>query len=164
MKCQGFLPVINEDAKILVLGSMPSEQALKLKEYYGNKQNRFWSIVFNVFKQQEIPADYQAKVDFLKENKVALWDVLATCERIGSLDSAIKNEQINDFGSLFTYYKNIQRVCFNGQKAWQTFFKYHNNLLKEKNIDYVVLPSTSPANARYSFTELLVKWQEALLT
>ena len=162
MRCQGFLPIINKNAKILILGSMPSEQSLKVNEYYGNRQNRFWQIIFNVFKK-ELSVNYAEKIKFLYEHNIALWDVLATCERQGSLDAAIKNEQSNNFAQLFTDYKKIQKVCFNGQKAYQAFFKYNKNLLQEKNIAYAVLPSTSPANARYSFVELLNEWQQALL-
>lgn len=163
MKCQSFSPIIDKNAQILILGSMPSEQSLKINEYYGNKQNRFWQILFRLFEKQEIPLSYADKIKFLQKNKIALWDVLATCERKGSLDSAIKNEEVNDFAALFACYKNIQRICFNGQKAYQTFLKYNKTLLNEQKMDYFILPSTSPANARYGLKELLEKWGHVLL-
>lgn len=164
MECKSFLPIIDKKSQVLILGSMPGEQSLKRQEYYGNEQNRFWKIVVSLFNKKDDFASYKEKKAFLIEHKVALWDVLYSCDREGSLDSAIQNEYSNDFDDLFSSYKNIKKVCFNGQKAYKSFYKHNKEIyINKKNITYITLPSTSPANARYGFADLLIKWKQILL-
>lgn len=108
---QAFPPLVNQNSKILILGTMPGEKSLELQEYYGNKGNRFWKLLFTLF-NRPLPKEYIEKKQLLEENNIALWDVLAYCERTGSLDSNIKNEKANDFESFYKQYPNIKHVFF----------------------------------------------------
>ena len=90
----GLAPVVGDAPKVLILGSMPSVESLRKQEYYGNKRNHFWKIIFQLFDSHE-QLEYEAKIAFLKEKNIALWDVLYSCHREGSLDSNIKDEEPN---------------------------------------------------------------------
>lgn len=154
MKKYSFAPISETNATILILGTMPGEQSLALQEYYGHSRNNFWKILFTLF-DKEIATDYQEKIKLLKQNKIALWDVLEACERNGSLDSAIKKEVANDFESFLKKHPNIKHIYFNGQKAASFFKKY---VTVSDNYLFATLPSTSPANAGKSFENKLNEW------
>lgn len=141
---RGFPPVIDERAKVLILGSFPSAQSLALGQYYGNPRNAFWPITAELF-GFDIAAPYDTRVTALQSAGVALWDVLHACRRAGSADSAIepKSLVVNDFGALFSRYPAITQVYFNGAKAATLYSR-----LAEPNerVEYRRLPSTSPAH------------------
>ena len=153
-----FAPIVNANSKVLILGTMPSEQSLKYQQYYGNKINHFWKIIFNLFKQNHTD-DYIIKTKILLDNHIALWDVLFSCECIGSLDSNIKQEIPNDFATFFALYSNIKYVFFASQNAANFYKKY---VKKDFNLQYYTLPSPSTANARYSLEQKIQEWQKIL--
>lgn len=147
-------------AKVLVLGSMPGTVSLKQQQYYAHPRNLFWPIMANLV-GFSAEASYCAKLQALNTAGVALWDVIAHCQRSGSLDSAIRDEQVNDFASFFTAQPNLQVIAFNGAKAWQSFNRHvlSKQPLPAKLI-LLQLPSTSPAHAAMGFPEKLAQWQQ----
>lgn len=155
MKSFSFLPIASNNANILILGTMPGIKSLEMNQYYGHKQNNFWKFIFTILKE-DFSDDYEIKKALLLKNNIALWDVLQFCERIGSLDSAIKNEIANDFESFLKDHPNIKTILFNGQKA-ASFFKKYVHL--KKTYQLITLPSTSPANASKSLESKLNEWK-----
>ena len=155
MKSFSFAPITSNDANILILGTMPGTKSLELNQYYGHKQNNFWKFMFTILKE-DFSDDYPNKKALLQKNKIALWDVLQFCERVGSLDSAIKNEIANDFETFLKSHPNIKTILFNGQKA-AAFFKKYVHLQKEYHL--ITLPSSSPANASQNFQSKLEEWK-----
>lgn len=152
---KAFPPVINTNSTILILGTMPGEKSLELQEYYGNKGNQFWKLLYTLMGKQ--PSDnYSDKISLLHENQIALWDVLAYCEREGSLDSNIKNEVVNDFESFYATYPNIKQVFFSSRNAEKYYDKYVG---KRGGIIYQTLPSPSGAHATMTFNEKLQIWK-----
>ncbi|MFH2046604.1 MAG: DNA-deoxyinosine glycosylase [Pseudomonadota bacterium] len=158
---QGFSPIANKKAKVLILGSMPSEESFKKSEYYGNPRNYFWKIMAFLF-GFDFSISYKEKIKILLENKIALWDVVQSCERKGSLDTNINNKTIieNDFVSFFYKHPNIKNVYFNGAKAEAEYYKRVLPMLSksEHKINYVRLCSTSPAMTLLSFDAKLREW------
>ena len=155
MKSFSFSPIANNDANILILGTMPGTKSLELNQYYGHNQNNFWKFMFAIFKE-DFSNDYETKKALLQKNKIALWDVLQFCDRVGSLDSAIKNEIANDFETFLKQHPNIKFILFNGQKAAAFFRKYVH---LEKSYQLITLPSTSPANAGKPYQSKLEEWK-----
>jgi len=151
---QAFPPLVNQNSRILILGTMPGEKSLELQEYYGNKGNSFWKLLFTLF-DQPLAKEYAEKKQLLEDNDIALWDVLAYCERTGSLDSNIKNEKANDFESFYKQYPNIKHVFFSSKNASNFYDKYVG---RKQDILYSVLPSPSGANASKSFLQKLEEW------
>jgi len=153
---KAFEPIVNNECKILILGSMPGVESLRQNKYYAFNRNHFWKIIFNIF-DEEIYENYNDRVNFLLKNNIALWDILKNCEREGSLDSNIKNEIPNDFDSFFIKYRNIKFIFFNGSASEKLFKKYvgfkNNNIIK-----YIKLPSSSPAYTK-SIEFKLDKWK-----
>lgn len=158
---KGFPPISDQQATILILGSMPSEESLRKNEYYANARNAFWKIVARLF-EFEYDANYRERAKAITKNKIALWDVMQACERHGSLDSAINNKTIvvNDFASFYRGHPNIGYVFFNGAKAENEYLKRVLPNLADgaKGIVCSRLPSTSPAMAQLSFDEKLLEW------
>ena len=155
MKSFSFAPIATYDANVLILGTMPGTKSLELNQYYGHNQNNFWKFMFDIYKT-DFSNDYETKKALLQNNKIALWDVLQFCDRVGSLDSAIKNEISNDFESFLEQHPNIKTILFNGQKA-AAFFKKYVHLKKDYQL--ITLPSTSPANASKSYESKLAQWK-----
>ena len=159
--CQGFQPIVPMYPKILILGTMPSVTSLEQDFYYAHPRNAFWPIM-QILLGQPL-STIAEKTQTLKKNGVFLWDVLQGCERKGSLDSAIKNPQANDFEMVFKQFPNLNVVAFNGQAA-EKLFKQH--VLKKQvlpdDLTFLSLPSTSPANARLSLNDKVLLWQEKL--
>ena len=154
--CRSLLPILNKEARILVLGSMPSIMSLRQQQYYANPQNQFWRIIFAVFGEL-LPAAYEERVNYLRQWVISLWDVLALCEREGSLDSAIKAEIPNDFSDFFQLNRHIGHVFFNGTKArdmWRKHVRYEDG----RQIGFYTLPSTSPANT-ISIADKVEQWK-----
>lgn len=156
---KAFSPFINNDSKILILGTMPGEKSLELQEYYGNKGNQFWKLLFAMF-NLPLTQDYNEKLKFLQDHGIALWDVLQYCEREGSLDSRIKNEVPNNFTSFYKKYPNIKNVFFSSKNAAAYYDKH---IGRSVEVVYEILPSPSGANASKSFAEKLEIWKEKIL-
>jgi hypoxanthine-DNA glycosylase len=156
-----FAPVSNAQARILILGSMPGKESLKQNQYYAHPQNAFWKILGELVGfDQHLP--YEDRLHKLTAAHIALWDVLASCEREISLDTHIRNEKANDFASFFAQHPHITYVFFNGAKAEQSFSKFALNKQKLPTLIYRRLPSTSPAHAGMRYEEKLGLWKEAI--
>jgi TDG/mug DNA glycosylase family protein len=145
---------------------MPGKTSLKLEQYYAHSRNLFWQFLFTLT-EAEPTTDYARRLELLQAMKIGLWDVLAKCQRPGSLDTDIvkTSEQANDIPGLLKKYPNIHRICFNGQKAYKCFKRY---VLKkhpefERLYDLRSLPSTSPANASIDYQTRFVCWKNALV-
>lgn len=149
-----FPPIVDKASKILILGTMPGEKSLALQQYYGNRQNQFWKLIFTVF-DAPLDEDYKRRLSFLKQKRIALWDVLAMCSREGSLDSNIKDAVANDFDSFYRNHPNISTVFFSSKAAEKFYIKLVG---KREGISYHVLPSPSGANATKSFLQKLESW------
>ncbi len=158
-KLHCFAPLVDKNTKFLVIGTMPGEASLSAAEYYAFKHNAFWTIIFKLAKAET--SNYAEKIKLLQKLRIGLWDNLKACERLGSLDSDIKNAEPNDFESLLAEFPNIEKLLFNGQKSFAFFKKYHRPLLEKYK--YAVLPSTSPANARLSSEQKFALWQKELI-
>lgn len=155
--CKSFKPSINNDSKVLILGSMPGVKSLKEQRYYAHPQNRFWKVMGSICNKPKLPEfDYDMKLKILLNNNIALWDTIKSCKREGSLDSDIQNETPNDLRKLLKKYPNIQTICLNGNKSYSALKKYFPDLLEKYNC--YKMPSTSPANARYSLDILMREW------
>ena len=157
----GFKPLGNSNARILILGSMPSVRSLEKQQYYGHPRNAFWRIMSALFNEDK-PIIYQQGEQLLQAKGIAVWDVLKSCARQGSLDSAINKHSIqtNDFLALFATFSQIECVFFNGAMAEVLYKKYVYPLLPaEYNaLNYARLPSTSPAYAAMSYQDKLAAW------
>jgi hypoxanthine-DNA glycosylase len=142
---EGFPPVVDDNAGLLILGSFPSVLSLASRQYYGNPRNAFWPITAALF-GFDASAPYETRLTAMQSAGVALWDVLHKCRRAGSADAKIDMKSLvaNDFGQLFAEYPSIRRVCFNGRAAERLFGRLVD---VDAAVDYVLLPSTSPARA-----------------
>lgn len=149
-----FAPIINKDCTTLILGSMPGNESLRKNEYYGYKNNAFWKIIFALFDADYIN-DYNIKTQLLLDNNIALWDVIRSCERDGSLDSNIRKDEPNDFDGLYSEYPNIKHIFFNGTKAYKT---YISKIGFDERHNFTKLASTSPAHA-VKFEKKLNDWR-----
>lgn len=143
----GFEPIFDSESEILILGSFPSVKSREVNFYYGNKQNRFWKILKEIFGSDTLDTIKQ-KQEFLLKNKIALWDIVGECEIIGSLDSNLKCKKVNDL-SIILNNANIKMILLNGKKAHEIFKKNYGDI----NIPYFCMPSTSPANTRFDKEE-----------
>ena len=162
-KCKSFAPSIDNDSQVLILGSMPGVKSLEEQQYYAHPQNRFWKLMGMFCNLDDLSElNYQDKLQILLKNKIALWDVIQSCNRNGSLDSNIQNELPNDIPNLLKRFSNIKVVCLNGNKSYSALKKHFSKLLEQYNC--YKLPSTSPANARYKLNHLYKEWSEALCT
>lgn len=153
---EGFPPVIDDAARLLILGSFPSVQSLAARQYYANPRNAFWPIMAALFGFDDT-APYDNRLTALQSHRIGLWDVLRTCRRAGSADAKIEPKTMvpNDFGQLFAAYPAITAVCFNGQKAAALF---RRSAQVDLPLWYRLLPSTSPARAMRP-AEKLAAWQ-----
>ena len=158
-----FEPIEDKRARVLILGSMPGKVSLATKQYYAHPHNAFWPIVSELlgFKKD---APYALRVLALKNARIALWDVLQSCAREGSLDTRIQSssEKANDFQQFFKTHPNIRHVFFNGSKAETCFKKHVLKTLQPFSLSYVRLPSTSPAHASRSYAQKLEIWRREL--
>lgn len=153
-----FLPVSNADARVLILGSMPGKKSLEQNQYYAHPANAFWKIMGELVGAQP-DISYDDRLRLLKSSGIALWDVLASCERESSLDSHIRNESANDFASFFAQHPQIAQVFFNGSKAEQCFRKFVHDKQALPPLQFCRLPSTSPAHAGMGYKEKLQAWR-----
>jgi hypoxanthine-DNA glycosylase len=156
---EGLPPIIDDDARVLILGNMPSATSLAAQQYYANPRNGFWRITGEVF-EFDADAPYDARVTALRTRGVAVWDVLRQCRRQGSLDSAVEPDSMvaNDFERLFDAYPTIVRVCFNGAAAEKNFVRLLNI---DRPVRSLRLPSTSPAQTM-RYEDKLRAWRTGL--
>ena len=158
----GFDCVADKNAEILILGSMPGVASLQQQEYYAHPRNAFWKIMQSLY-GIDSELSYSQRLEQLKSNKIALWDVVHQCVRAGSLDSNIQADtvQANDFSTLFKYSQGITKVFFNGGKAAELYKRQVLDKADKRlvSIHYTQLPSTSPANARLTLAQKIQAWQ-----
>lgn len=140
---RGFEPVWNRESKVLILGSFPSVKSRSSSFYYGNPQNRFWKVLCGYF-GESVPYDNDGKRQFLYRRNIALWDVVAECEIVGSQDATIKNYTVADIPEVIEK-SNISLIIVNGNKAYEIYSKHFSSI----KTPCVKLPSTSPANTRF---------------
>lgn len=152
-----FPPIIDKDSKIIILGSIPGVKSLEKQQYYAHPQNKFWKIIFELF-NEIFTEDYAERINILKKHDIALWDVIDSCERKGSLDSEIKNEEANQIAELLEEFPNIQTIFCNGGKSFKNLQKV---LGKDFKTPFYVLPSTSPLHT-ISFEKKLEEWKAVL--
>lgn len=155
---KSFLPISHSSIEILILGSMPGEKSLQEQEYYAHPQNRFWKMLATIT-NSSMPTNYEEKIKLLEVHNIGLWDVVFEAKRIGSLDSAIEDESPNDIESFIQYHPKLKTIGFNGKKSEALFKKYFK---QKSHIRYLLLPSTSPANAGIGFDEVCERWKELL--
>ncbi len=146
-------PFYDENSEILILGSFPSQKSREQMFFYGHSRNRFWKVLASVLNSQT-PKTIDDKKSFLKIHHIALWDAIASCDIEGSSDSSIKNVVPNDIGIILEN-ANIKMIFVNGKTAEKYFLKYQQNTVGRSA---VCLPSTSPANAAWSFERLCEAW------
>ena len=160
----GLAPIIGTRPRLLFLGSMPGSASLLEQRYYAHPRNLFWPFMQQLF---GIPVElgYQQRCQWLTAQGIALWDVIARCERPGSLDSAIKKSSVicNAIPQLLEAEPQIRKICFNGAKAAEEFKRHLLPVLQHRSdIKYVQLPSSSPAHASQSTEQKLALWAKAL--
>lgn len=151
---EGLPPVVDDAARVLVLGSFPSEQSLTLGQYYANPRNQFWRLVGEVF-GFDAAVPYEARIAAARGHGVALWDVLHSCRRAGSLDARIdrKTALVNDIGALLADYPGIDRIVVNGSAAMELFDRH-----VRVGVPAFRVPSSSPA-ATMAFGDKLAQWR-----
>lgn len=160
-----FPPILGLDARLLILGSMPGEASLRHQQYYGHPRNAFWPIMSELL---QIPpsADYAQRCAALSACGIALWDVIAACERPGSLDQSIRSEtiRVNAFAAFFARVPSVRRLVFNGGTAEREYRRRVLPGLAEPYRQLVShrLPSTSPANAGLTLEQKLEAWRKLL--
>lgn len=151
-------PVYNKESRILILGSFPSVKSREGAFFYHHPQNRFWKVI-SALCRETLPTTIEEKKWLLLRNKIALWDVIESCEIVGSSDSSIRNVVPNDI-SIILKTAEIQKIIANGGTAYRLYMKY---IYPETNREIIKLPSTSPANATFSLERLLEEWSCIIL-
>lgn len=146
-------PTYDEGSRILILGSFPSVLSRKQEYFYAHPQNRFWKVLSAVF-EDALPESIEEKKAFLHKHRIALWDVIASCDIVGSSDSSISNVKANDLAAILNAAK-IRAIFVNGRKASELYKKYIEPTI---GISAHYLPSTSPANAFWSLEKLISAW------
>ena len=139
----GFPPVYDEHSRVLILGSFPSVKSREIAFYYGNKQNRFWKMLFSVY-GEAYKESTEEKIEFLRRRGIALWDMATECRIHGSSDSTLTQPKLADLTPIFARAK-LQRILLNGALAYELFCSKYSSV----EIPYYKMPSTSPANPRY---------------
>ena len=160
---QSFPPIADVRATRLILGSMPGAASLAANQYYAHPHNAFWRIMGGVVNIAP-DAAYDERVCALQRARVAVWDVLRSCERPGSLDSSIRrdSEVANDFTAFFAQHPRTNQVYFNGGAAEASFKRHCGALLRDPGLSFQRLPSTSPAHAALRFEQKLAAWHSAM--
>lgn len=157
----GLPPIENQQARVLILGTMPGVESLRKQRYYAHPRNLFWPILAEIV-GFDANSPYETRAASLVGARIAVWDVLKTCTREGSLDSAIDEASVipNDFASFFSNHPHIQRLCFNGAKA-EALYRGHvqPRVAQPSGVEYVRLPSTSPANAGIPLADKVRAWR-----
>ena len=147
-------PLYDKNSRVLILGSFPSVKSREAQFFYGHPQNRFWKVIAAVF-DEEVPNTVPEKKALLKRNKIALWDVIHSCDITGSSDSSIKNVTPNDLKTILDN-SNVETIYVNGKTAEKYYKKYTEKIIERSAI---CLPSTSPANAAWNMEKLIDAWK-----
>lgn len=153
-----FEPIYDSRSRVLILGTLPSVKSREQQFYYGHPQNRFWKLLAGIAGEESVPASISEKTQFLLRNRIAVWDVIAECDIIGSSDSSIKNVVPADLSRILNA-APIQKIYANGTKAYELYMKYS---YEKTGREIVKLPSTSPANAAFQMDRLLSVWGNEL--
>lgn len=151
----GLPPVIGSQTRLLVLGSFPGVASLREQRYYGHPQNQFWKILGALWSVDLVALGYAERLDVVRDRGLGIWDVYAACEREGSLDTAIRNAELNDFGLVLRECPNLVAIAHNGGESFR-----HARHTQAWGLPVYRLPSTSPANASWSFERKLAAWAE----
>lgn len=156
-RLQGLAPVLDANTRVLVLGSFPGVASLRAQQYYGHPQNHFWKILAALW-QLPLPAmAYDGRVAALRDHGLGVWDVYGACEREGSLDANIQNAELNDFAAVMRACPRLEAIAHNGGESFR-----HARHTERLGVPVYKLPSTSPANASWSFDRKLSAWAEVL--
>ena len=145
---------INDNSKILILGSLPSVKSREYGFYYAHKRNRFFLVLSHLLNEDE-PISIEERKDFLNRHNIALYDVIYECDIHSSSDASIKNVKVIDIKDILLKYPNIKKIAINGGKAKSLFDKYLLKDIDANNIKIIYLPSTSPANAKMGVNQLV---------
>lgn len=148
-------PIYDENSRILILGSFPSVKSREVSFYYGHPQNRFWKVLAAVF-GEKLPLTTAEKTEFLKRNRIALWDVIERCEISGSSDNSIRNVVPTELDRILSAAK-IEKIFINGSTAARLYDKYQRGGIA---VEAIKLPSTSPANAAWNLERLTAEWKQ----
>lgn len=151
----GLAPVLDANTRLLVLGSFPGVASLRAQQYYGHPQNQFWKILGALWSMDLKNASYPQRLEAARAHGLGIWDVYAACEREGSLDADIRNAQLNDFARVRRECARLQAIAHNGGESHR-----HARHTKALGLPVYRLPSTSPANASWSFERKLQAWRE----
>ena len=165
MRVRSFAPIADRSSRVLILGSMPGIASLRAGEYYAHPRNAFWKII-DTLVEIDATASYERRVAALRRQRIAVWDVLASCTRETSLDSDIEESSIvvNEFAPFLRTHAKIRTICFNGAKAESCFRKQVlPGLTDADDFAYHRLPSTSPAHAAMSLAEKVEAWRAVLV-
>jgi len=150
----GLGPVIDADTRLVVLGSFPGVASLRAQQYYGHPRNHFWRILSALWQLDLVALGYAEKLAQLRAHRLGLWDVYAACQREGSLDSAIREAQPNDLASLLRHTPRLEAIAHNGGESARSMRRS-----AALGLPVYRLPSTSPANASWSFERKLAAWR-----
>ena len=158
---EGFPPIARREARILILGSLPGQRSIAEQQYYAHPQNAFWPIMGELY---GVEGEYASRCEQLSRHGIALWDVLHSSVRPGSMDASIRLDSAvtNDFKAFFARHPNVELIAFNGRKAEQLFQRKVSDEMIGRWIERVGLPSTSPAYAAMPFSGKLAAWRAAL--
>lgn len=166
MRLTGLSPIVGLGTRVLILGSFPSVASLNAQQYYAHPHNQFWKILQALWPQHPMPSgegSYAARCQWLLDRGLGLWDVYASCARDGSLDSAIRNAEVNDFAALKAHCPGLELIVHNGGESFK-HAKLVRASLGVEHFPLVKLPSTSPANASWSFERKLAAWREVAVS
>ena len=152
-------PIVDGNSTVLILGSMLSPKSAEAAFYYAHPQNRFWRVLSAVL-GYDCPKDNEAKAKLALSHRVALWDVISSCDISGASDSTITNVVYNDISGLLSRYKNIKHIFTTGGKAHELLMRYNQEINNSIICNAVRLPSTSPQNCKIKFDELVVAYTE----
>ena len=151
---QGLPPIVAPDTRLVILGSFPGVASLAAQQYYGHPRNSLWALLSALWNEDLVGLDYSARLDALGRHRVGLWDVYQACEREGSLDSAIRAPVPNDLSRLLRMAPDLRAVAHNGAESARS-----RRVTQALGVDVHALPSTSPANAAWSFDRKLAAWR-----
>ena len=160
MRLLGLPPIISGNTRLLVLGSFPSVASLARQQYYAHPQNQFWKILQAIWPDSlrlTSVDSYEKRSEWVLARGLGVWDVYAACERLGSLDAAIRNREVNDFASLVRGHPQLRGIAHNGGESFR-----HAKYTASLGLPVYKLPSTSPANASWSFERKLAAWREVM--
>jgi hypoxanthine-DNA glycosylase len=160
---EGLAPILWPNSRILILGSLPGDESLRMQQYYANPRNQFWTILAGIY-GEELHADYLRRLAFLEDRCIALWDVVQRADRTGSLDSSIRNATTNDFAQLLARVPDLRVIVFNGATAARLFerdVRNHLDAERMQSLQFLPLPSSSPIPGRNVLTlaQKIEKWR-----